>query len=223
MHQGAVHMNTVNVHNAIEAFAATLNESRNELINELEVLDQQRVEVVKQLGKIDQTLAALSGKPMPNNVVSSNGPGTRKPMSAEGKENIRKALEARRLRLAAEAGGKPTETVAVPEAATEVPSEPVQAPVVEAPAVAPAVKVTDLEKDVLVGGILKNNFQDGAEGTQSIWVNQIIDNGATKLVKAKQLPGVVASLSKKGLVSTDGEGITLTESGLALARGLANA
>ncbi len=40
-----------------------------------------------------------------------------------------------------------------------------------------------MKRDVLVNGILKNNFQDGSDGTEQIWVDQILDNGSCKIVK----------------------------------------
>lgn len=84
-----------------------------------------------------------------------------------------------------------------------------------------SVGLTDLERDVLVNGIYRNNFQDGQEGAGDIWVDQIIDNGYCTLVTKAQLPGVVTSLTKKGYAKTDGEGIQLTKTGLELARAAA--
>lgn len=204
---------TVNISDTVNAFTATLTEQRTALVAELETLDQQRAGIVQQMGQIDRTLAALKA---PAKVAATTATGTGRKMSEQGKANIKTALDARRARLAAEAEGKATEGVAVPEKGTE------EEKVVVQEASVPTIKVTALEKDVLVGGILNNNFQDGSGGTSSIWVDQIIDNGSTKLVTAKQLSGVVASLSKKKLISTDGEGISLTETGLAVAKAVAN-
>lgn len=205
-----------NTNTAITVAITAISTEHTTLTGQLTTLDEkykaERLEIVSQLTPLAKALEALTGKGK-ERPAGSNGEKTRRPMSQEGKDNIRKALEARKLRLA---GETPSETPSLPSQGAEEQSEPKS----EA---TPTVKTTELEKDVLLGGIYLNNFQDGSKGEASIWVDQIIANGATKKVTPKQLPGVVASLSKKGLISTDGEGINLTATGLEIAKGLADA
>jgi hypothetical protein len=186
------------------AILATTQTELTETLNQMDAEHKSRRELIlAELMPLNKAIASLTGK---SATPTKSVMATRKPMSEAGKENIRKALAARK---ANPAGSKVTEPVSVPSTPIEQPKT--------------TVKTTAMERDVLVNGILKNNFQDGSDGTQQIWVDQILDNGSCKIVKKNSLPGVVASLSKKELVSTDGEGILLTETGLALAKELRDA
>jgi hypothetical protein len=49
--------------------------------------------------------------------------------------------------------------------------------------------------------------------TSAIWSNAITDSNSLETVRSKSLPGVVTSLSRKGLVQSDGECVSLTETG----------
>ena len=114
---------TVNISDTVNAFTATLTEQRTALVAELETLDQQRAGIVQQMGQIDRTLAALKA---PAKVAATTATGTGRKMSEQGKANIKTALDARRARLAAEAEGKATEGVAVPEKGTEEQTAPAE-------------------------------------------------------------------------------------------------
>lgn len=81
--------------------------------------------------------------------------------------------------------------------------------------------LTELEIDVL-DGIYRSDYNDGGT-TADIWAWSINARKAT----TKQLSGVVSSLSKKGIVVTDGDGtrdndftIRVTELGIEVARSL---
>jgi hypothetical protein len=80
--------------------------------------------------------------------------------------------------------------------------------------------LTNLELEVL-RALVNNDFMDGCQGADRIgkelWSDCI--NQRTSIVSNVQLPGVVSSLSKKGLVKSSGTGrdatIWLTEQGVA--------
>lgn len=63
------------------------------------------------------------------------------------------------------------------------------------------MNITELEKKVMQG-ILRSEFNDGSEKSHPIWSWSIRADGVAK----KSIPGVVASLAKKGLAICDGEG-----------------
>jgi hypothetical protein len=119
--------------NTLATVITTITAEHTALTNQLTSLDEkykaERLEIVSQLAPLAKALEALTGakKEKP---AGSDGK-TRKPMSAEGRENIRKALEARKARLA---GELPAETPAVPSQVTETESEPVDAPAAPAKA-----------------------------------------------------------------------------------------
>jgi hypothetical protein len=79
----------------------------------------------------------------------------------------------------------------------------------------PMESITEKERKVLQG-IITNDFQDAATGTEAVIMNDIwVDclEDSTGDLRGKILSGVVSSLSKKGLVWTDGEGIAITKEG----------
>ena len=76
--------------------------------------------------------------------------------------------------------------------------------------------LTDLESDVLMNGIGRNDYLDGDIGA-AVWSNSVHDFCRT--CKKSQVPGVVGSLAKKGLVSCNGESVKLTAAGVALVMG----
>jgi len=89
-----------------------------------------------------------------------------------------------------------------------------------------AYRITALELAVL-DHVALNSYQptnygrpDAYSDTGSIWSASITDSSSKRFVAPKQLPGVVSSLVKKGLVRTGGAGtqqdpgtLTMTESG----------
>ena len=186
-----------------------------------------RQELVVELANLNKALRALKA-PV---VTVSRSANTGKALSDEHREKIRQGL-ARHAAKKAESKAvsslsalTPTPSSSHAEAATEGHGAPVAKSVTSAVQDAVsntrATKLTELEHDVLVNGILRNNFQDGAEGEQAIWSDQIVSNGRMEKVTAKQLPGVVASLVKKGLLTSDGEAVQLTDSGISVARAAA--
>ena len=63
--------------------------------------------------------------------------------------------------------------------------------------------VTELENDVIMNGIVKSGFFD--DYTNGIvWSDLLIDG--CEITKPTQLPGVVSSLVKKGLITQEGSG-----------------
>jgi hypothetical protein len=80
------------------------------------------------------------------------------------------------------------------------------------------MKVTELEKKILEN--IARNYMSSANGGMpekaadtSCWVDCICDQGIHQ-IEPRQIPGVVSSLVKKGLVRTDGTVCGLTEVGL---------
>ena len=71
------------------------------------------------------------------------------------------------------------------------------------------MSLTELEKDVIkaIGG---NQYADVP--ADPIWVFAVEYD--TKIVTKKQISGVISSLSKKGLLVTDGETVHLTPEGV---------
>jgi hypothetical protein len=118
----------MNVTNLVDNFVAQITAQGETLSAALAEMDiRHKVErsgLADQLIVIQRTLAGLKGKP---SIQKSDAPsGTRKPMSEAGRLNIANALKARRERLAAEATGKPAETVAIPASAPEAQGNTVQ-------------------------------------------------------------------------------------------------
>lgn len=81
------------------------------------------------------------------------------------------------------------------------------------------MKTTKLEAIVL-HHIAYNLFQPGNgrrpekfSDTSAVWSNTITDSNSTEVIRDTSLPGVVSSLSRKGLVVSDGECTRLTEAG----------
>lgn len=86
-----------------------------------------------------------------------------------------------------------------------------------------AANVTDLEADA-IQAIGNNDFTDG-DPTAWVWSNCVAQE--CKTVKAKQLPGVISSLVKKGLAETDGNSgkdacVRLTETGVVALKQIGN-
>lgn len=104
--------------NIIETTVAALTAEQTNLNTQLAELDAkhkaERDVILVHLTPLVKAIAALTGK-----FVASTSGTTRKPMSEEGKANIRKALEARKERLAALGAGTPTTNVAAPSAGSE--------------------------------------------------------------------------------------------------------
>ena len=83
------------------------------------------------------------------------------------------------------------------------------------------IKLTLLEKDVLVNGFGNNDFNEDDEES-IVWANSIETN--CKICKIEQVSGVVSSLVKKGIMWTKQDGhygkIGLTEKGKEFYRNL---
>jgi len=67
--------------------------------------------------------------------------------------------------------------------------------------------VTELENDVIMNGIVKSGFFDDCING-IVWSDVVIDG--CEITTPTQLPGVVSSLVKKGLVSPGGDGSDAT-------------
>ncbi|ADW68998.1 hypothetical protein [Granulicella tundricola] len=129
----------------VETFLTQMGEQATVLVNRIAELDTEKATLQGELTKINHALAVWNGKETPD---GKSAPGTRKKMSEAGRANIAAALQARSARLRAEkeaAGGKDAEAVAVPSAAEEKQSEPVQ----EA---TPTPKSTPAKKAAAKGG-----------------------------------------------------------------------
>jgi hypothetical protein len=85
------------------------------------------------------------------------------------------------------------------------------------------LKLTDLEKDVMINGLFNSEFNDTSieeiekDGYNFrnhivVWRECVID--CCKVVTEKQISGVISSLSKKGLVNSNGETVSITEEGV---------
>lgn len=124
-------MNTeITASNLIENFTNELNQRAEALAAQLKTMDEEhaskRSGLVTEIASVQNALARLTGK-APQKEGST---GSRKfVMSEVGKENIRKALLARRERLAAEKAGTPAAGAPAPSAATSE-QEPVTEKVV---------------------------------------------------------------------------------------------
>lgn len=193
----AIHLLT-NEHGMITDALKTIDRDNAEAIIALRKKHQaERRELVNELAALTRALKAL------NAPLTPNRPTTGKKLSDEHRQKIKDAFAAK----------KAAATL------TLVPAlEPAPAASEEQSAAPAGPKLTALESDVLVNGILRNNFQDGADGAGQIWSEQLIANGKTEKVTPKQLPGVVTTLIKKGLVQSDNEAVWLTESGIAVAK-----
>lgn len=78
---------------------------------------------------------------------------------------------------------------------------------------------TDREYRVL-RAVITNQYHDGQDPINNeIWVSEIDAAREPSGISGKALSGVVSSLSKKGLVVTDGECISVTEAGFIAAQG----
>ena len=67
--------------------------------------------------------------------------------------------------------------------------------------------VTELENDVIMKGIVESDFFDDCTNGM-VWSNVVIDG--CEITKPTQLPGVVSSLVKKGLITQNGSGSDAT-------------
>jgi predicted transcriptional regulator len=92
------------------------------------------------------------------------------------------------------------------------------------------VKLTDLEIDVLKDGLYYNEYNNSSiesidkkgydKNYPVIWADMVVYD--CNLTKPKQLPAVIASLNKKGLIKSEGEGkdavVVITEAGIDVLR-----
>lgn len=77
------------------------------------------------------------------------------------------------------------------------------------------MNLTNLEKAV-VTNILRGDYAPGGGQVSPVWSSGL-DCGPGK-IDSKSIPGVVGSLSKKGLLATDGTQVWITVAGITVAR-----
>lgn len=82
------------------------------------------------------------------------------------------------------------------------------------------VKITEKELKVLFA--IRNNDYCNGDATAATWVECINASSTPSGVEGRSLSGVVASLAKKDLVSTNGESIALTSTGLDATKGISD-